>query len=60
MVSGEMVLDKCSDVLKTDSDYLLSGCCDCLMNIQGSLDKQQSRVQSMHFASILWKLTRGS
>ena len=59
MISGEMVLDKCSDVLKTGSDYLLSGDCGCLMNIQGALDKQ-SHVQSMHFASFLWERTRGS
>ena len=59
-VYKRQVLDKCSDVLKTGSDYLLSGDCGCLMNIQGSLEKQQSRVQSMHFASFLWERTRGS
>ena len=60
MISGEMVLDKCSDVLKTGSDYLLSKDCGWLINIQGSLNKQQSRGQSMHFASFFWERTRGS
>ena len=59
-ISGEMVLDKSSDVLKTGADYLLSTDCGCLMNIHGSLEKQQSRVQSMHFATFLWERTRGS
>ena len=60
MISGGMVLEKCSVMIKTGSDYLLSGDCGCLMNIQDSLEKQQSRVQSMHYASFLWDQTRGS
>ena len=59
-ISGEMVLDKCSNVLKTGADYLLSTDCGCLMNIHGALEKQQSRIQSMHFAKFLWERTNAS
>ncbi len=56
-ISGEMVLDKTSDVQQTGADFLLSADCGCLMNINGALEKQQSRVQSQHFASFLWNRT---
>ena len=56
-ISGEMVLDKTSDVLQTGADFLLSTDSGCLMNINGALEKQQSRVQSQHFASFLWNRT---
>ena len=59
-ISGEMVLDKTSAVQQTGADFLLSTDCGCLMNINGALEKQQSRVQSQHFASFLWNRTHAS
>ena len=59
-ISGEMVLDKTMDVLQTDVDFLLSTDCGCLMNINGALENQGSRVQVEHFASFLWNRTHAS
>jgi len=59
-ISGEMVLDKTRDVLQTGADFLLSTDCGCLMNINGVLENQGSRVQVEHFASFLWNRTHAS
>ena len=59
-ISGEMVLDKTRDVLQTGADFLLSTDCGCLMNINGALENQGSRVKVEHFASFLWNRTHAS
>ena len=53
-ISGVMTQDKTTDVMQTGADFLLSTDCGCLMNINGTLEKQQSRDQVEHFASFLW------
>ena len=59
-ISGVMSHDKSTDVMQTGADFLLSTDCGCLMNINGTLEKQQSRVQVEHFASFLWNRTHTS
>ncbi|MDP7335151.1 MAG: (Fe-S)-binding protein [SAR324 cluster bacterium] len=56
-ISGVMAQDKSTDVMQTGADFLLSTDCGCLMNINGTLEKQQSRIQVEHFASFLWNRT---
>jgi L-lactate dehydrogenase complex protein LldE len=43
--------------MQAGADFLLSTDCGCLMNINGTLEKQQSRIQVEHFASFLWNRT---
>ncbi len=44
---------KCANILATEADYVVSNDSSCLMQIQGLLDRQGKKVQSLHLAEIL-------
>jgi len=52
-VSGAMLADKISCVLKTGSEICTAGDNSCLMQIGGALSRQQTGVRTMHLAEIL-------
>jgi L-lactate dehydrogenase complex protein LldE len=52
-ISGAMVGDKVSCVVKTEADVLVSTDTGCLMNIGGALHRQQRPTRVMHLAELL-------
>jgi L-lactate dehydrogenase complex protein LldE len=53
MISTAMGEVKCVSALETGADYLVSNDSSCLMQIQGVLDRQGSRVKTVHLAELL-------
>lgn len=53
MISTAMGEVRCSQALETGADYIVSNDSSCLMHIQGILDRQSSRMKSLHLAEVL-------
>ncbi len=53
MISTAMGEVKCALAAETQADYIVSGDSSCLMHIQGLLDRQGSRMKTIHLAEIL-------
>ena len=58
-VSGAMVLDKTRALVDTDADEMLTADGGCLLNINGSLEKQRQAFRGRHLASFLWQRVSG-
>ncbi len=54
-ISGVLVADKATALLKSGARRVLSGDCGCLLNIGGHLAHRESDVQHQHIASFLWE-----
>ncbi len=52
-ISTAMAEVKCSSVIETQADYVVSCDSSCLMQIQGLADKQKKRIKTLHLAEIL-------
>jgi len=52
-ISGAMVTDKCNNIEKSGADRLVSADCACLLNINGRMAKQNSKLQGEHLATAL-------
>ena len=59
-ISGAMVADKTRSLKESGAHKVLSADCGCLMNINGSLEKQQEALRGQHLASFLWHRTGGA
>jgi L-lactate dehydrogenase complex protein LldE len=53
MISTSMGEIKCAAANETGADFIVSNDCSCLMHLQGLLDRQGSRLKTMHLAEIL-------
>ncbi|MQU27536.1 (Fe-S)-binding protein [Pseudomonas helleri] len=58
-ISGAMVADKTRALIQTGAHQVLTADCGCLMNINGSLEKQKQALRGQHLASFLWQRTGG-
>lgn len=58
-VSGAMVRDKTQSLVASGADEMVTADGGCLMNINGSLDKQQEAFRGRHLASFLWERVSG-
>lgn len=52
-ISTAMGEVKCSSILETGAELIISNDSSCLMQIQGLLDRQGNRLRSMHLAEVL-------
>jgi len=52
-ISTAMGEVKCASVIQTGAEYVASNDSSCLMQIQGMLNRQTSKVKSIHLAEIL-------
>lgn len=59
-ISGAMVLDKTKALKDTGVDQVVSADCGCLMNINGSFEKQNESLRGQHLATFLWLRTGGT
>jgi L-lactate dehydrogenase complex protein LldE len=53
MISTAMGEVKCSSALETGAEYIVSNDSSCLMHLQGLLDRQGSKIKTMHLAEVL-------
>jgi L-lactate dehydrogenase complex protein LldE len=53
MISTAMGEVKCAAATETGADYIVSNDSSCLMHIQGLLDRQGSKLKTIHLAEIL-------
>jgi L-lactate dehydrogenase complex protein LldE len=53
MISSAMGDGKCTAIVDTKADYVISLDASCLMHIQGLLDKQGKKVRGLHLAEVL-------
>jgi L-lactate dehydrogenase complex protein LldE len=53
MISTAMGEVKCASAFETGADYIVSNDSSCLMQIQGVLDRQRSKVKTIHLAEVL-------
>ena len=58
-ISGAMVRDKTRALQDSGAARVISADCGCLMNINGSLELQDSPLRGQHLASFLWQRTGG-
>lgn len=58
-ISGAMVLDKTKALKETGANQIVSADCGCLMNINGSFEKQKESLRGQHLATFLWLRTTG-
>lgn len=58
-ISGAMVADKTRSLQESGANQILTADCGCLMNINGSLEKQRAALRGQHLASFLWQRTGG-
>lgn len=58
-ISGAMVLDKTHSLISSGADQIISADCGCLLNINGSLQKQKKPIEGQHIASFLWQRIGG-
>ena len=54
-VSGAMVKDKTRSLLDSGAVEMITAVGGCLMNINGSLEKQRAAFRGRHLASFLWE-----
>ena len=57
-ISGAMVADKTQSLLASGAQQVVSADCGCLMNINGSFEKQNIPLLGQHLASFLWQRTQ--
>lgn len=57
-ISGAMVADKTQSLLASGAQQVVSADCGCLMNINGSFEKQNMPLLGQHLASFLWQRTQ--
>jgi len=53
MISTAMGEVKCSQAQETGADFIVSNDSSCLMHIQGLLDRQGSKLKTIHLAEVL-------
>jgi L-lactate dehydrogenase complex protein LldE len=53
MISTAMGEVKCAAAIETGAEYIVSNDSSCLMHIQGLLDRQGSKLKTIHLAEIL-------
>ncbi|HWD19793.1 MAG TPA: (Fe-S)-binding protein [Verrucomicrobiae bacterium] len=53
MISSAMGEAKCSAILETKADYVISLDSSCLMHLQGMFDQQRAPMRSLHLAEVL-------
>lgn len=53
MISTAMGEVKCASAFETGADYIVSNDSSCLMQIQGLLERQRSKVKTLHLAEVL-------
>ena len=53
MISTAMGEVKCAQAQETGADYIVSNDSSCLMHIQGLLDRQRSKLKTIHLAEVL-------
>jgi L-lactate dehydrogenase complex protein LldE len=53
MISTAMAEVKCTSAFETGAEYIVSNDSSCLMQIQGLLDRQGSKLKTIHLAEIL-------
>ena len=58
-VSGAMVLDKTRSLVESGAVEMVTADGGCLLNINGSLEKQQQPFRGRHLASFLWERVSG-
>jgi L-lactate dehydrogenase complex protein LldE len=58
-ISGAMVADKTRNLKESGAHQVLSADGGCLMNINGSLEKQREALRGQHLATFLWQRTGG-
>jgi len=58
-ISGAMVVDKTRSLKESGAQQVLTADCGCLMNINGSLEKQRESLRGQHLATFLWQRTGG-
>jgi len=58
-VSGAMVLDKTRSLRESGAVEMVTADGGCLLNINGSLEKQQQAFRGRHLASFLWERVSG-
>jgi len=58
-VSGAMVLDKTRSLRESGAAEMITADGGCLLNINGSLEKQQQAFRGRHLASFLWERVSG-
>jgi len=58
-VAGAMVLDKTRALRESGAAEMVTADGGCLMNINGSLDKQKQSFRGRHLASFLWERVSG-
>lgn len=59
-VSGAMVKDKTRSLMDSGAVEMVTADGGCLMNINGSLEKQKERFRGRHLASFLWERINGA
>lgn len=59
-ISGAMVLDKTRSLSETGAAQMVTADGGCLLNINGSLEKQRNSFRGQHLASFLWHRTGGA
>lgn len=59
-VSGAMVKDKTRSLMNSGAVEMVTADGGCLMNINGSLEKQKENFRGRHLASFLWERTNGA
>lgn len=58
-VSGAMVLDKTRSLQESGATEMVTADAGCLLNINGSLEKQKQAFRGRHLASFLWERVSG-
>lgn len=58
-VSGAMVKDKARSLIDSGATEMVTADGGCLMNINGSLEKQRAAFRGRHLASFLWERVNG-
>ena len=53
MISTAMGEVKCAQAIQTGADYIVSNDSSCLMHIQGLLDRQRSKLKTIHLVEVL-------
>src|SRR5690349_19946848 len=59
-ISVAIVADKTRALKESGAHKVLSAYCGCLMNINGSFEKQHEALRVQHLASFLWQRTGGA
>ena len=59
-ISGAMVADKTQSLLNSGAQQVVSADAGCLLNINGSFEKQQLALNGQHLASFIWQRTQAS